>query len=133
MAEPAQVQFPDRVRLALNFDPGRLEDDLGRLRGCEWISHFVKQNYDGDWSVIPLRAPAGATHPVMMIYSSPTAKEFVDTPLLAHTPYFRELLAAAVNWRRNPAWKAGRSSINVPSQRRHRRFLPRHAAAGRVV
>ena len=27
MAEPAQVQFPDRVRLALNFDPGRLEDD----------------------------------------------------------------------------------------------------------
>ena len=41
--------------------------------------------------------------------------------------------AAAVNWRRNPAWKPGRSSINVPSQRRHRRFLPRNTAAGRVV
>jgi aspartyl/asparaginyl beta-hydroxylase len=94
MAEPAHVQFPDRVRLALDFDAHRLEDDLGRLRGCEWIGHFVKQNYDGDWSVIPLRAQAGATHPVMMIYSSPTAKEFEDTPLLAHTPYFRELLAA---------------------------------------
>jgi aspartyl/asparaginyl beta-hydroxylase len=94
MAEPAQVQFPDRVRLARDFDPGRLEEDLGRLRDCEWISHFVKQNYDGDWSVIPLRAPAGATHPIMMIYSSPTAKDFTDTPLLAHTPYFRDLLAA---------------------------------------
>ncbi len=94
MAEPVQVQFPDRLRLALHFDPGRLEEDLGRLRGCEWIEHFVKQNYDGDWSVIPLRAQAGATHPVMMIYSNPTAKAFADTPLLAHTPYFRELLAA---------------------------------------
>lgn len=94
MAEPVQGQFPDRLRLALNFDPGRLEDDLGRLRGCEWTSHFVKQNYDGDWSAMPLRAQAGATHPVMMIYSSPTAKAFEDTPLLAHTPYFRELLAA---------------------------------------
>ncbi len=94
MADPVQVQFPDRLRLALNFDPVRLEEDLGRLRGCEWIGHFVKQNYDGDWSAIPLRAPAGATHPIMMIYSDPTAKDFVDTPLLAHTPYFRELLAA---------------------------------------
>lgn len=94
MADPVQVQFPDRLRLALKFDPGRLEEDLGRLRGCEWISHFVKQNYDGDWSVIPLRAPAGAAHPIMMIYSNPAAKDFVDTPFLAQTPYFRELLAA---------------------------------------
>lgn len=94
MAEPVQVQFPDRLRLALNFNSVRLEEDLGRLRGREWIEHFVKQNYDGEWSVIPLRAQAGATHPVMMIYSNPTAKDFVDTPLLAHTPYFRKLLAA---------------------------------------
>jgi Aspartyl/Asparaginyl beta-hydroxylase len=94
MADPVQVQFPDRLRLALNFDPGRLEEDLGRLHGCEWTSHFVKQNYDGDWSAMALRAQAGATHPIMMIYSSPTAKAFADTPLLEHTPYFRELLAA---------------------------------------
>src|SRR5207302_870529 len=59
-----------------------------------WIRHFVEQNYSGDWSVIPLRAPAGARHPVMMIYSDPTCKTFTDTPLLADSPYFQDVLAA---------------------------------------
>lgn len=59
-----------------------------------WIEHFVKQNYDGDWSVIPLRGPAGATHPIRMIYSDPGCTDFEDTPMLAGSPYFREVLAA---------------------------------------
>ena len=90
----AQLRYPDRLRLTLSFDPGRLAEDLGRLRGVVWTDHFVRQNYDGDWSAIPLRAPVGATHPIRMIYSDPTAKAFEDTPLLARTPYFREVLAA---------------------------------------
>ena len=86
--------FADRLRLPLSFDPVRLERDLEALSGVAWIEHFVKQNYDGDWSVIPLRGVAGATHPVMMIYANPTATEFADTPMLAPCPYFREVLAA---------------------------------------
>jgi len=86
--------FADRLRLPLSFDPARLERDLGALGGVAWIEHFVKQNYDGDWSVIPLRGVAGATHPVMMIYANPTATEFADTPMLGACPYFREVLAA---------------------------------------
>lgn len=92
--ERVRLQFPDRLRLSLRFDPGRLADDLERLRGVGWTDHFVKQNYDGAWSAIPLRAPAGATHPIMMIYSDPSAKAFEDTSLLALAPYFREVLAA---------------------------------------
>jgi hypothetical protein len=53
----------------------------------------VQQNYDGDWSVIPLRGKAGATHPVMMIYSDPTCRDFADTPMLAACPYFQQVLA----------------------------------------
>lgn len=86
--------FPDRLRLKLAFDPSRLAADLECLREVVWTEHFVKQNYDGDWSVIPLRAAAGATHPIMMIYSDPTATAFADTPLLARTPYFRAVLGA---------------------------------------
>jgi hypothetical protein len=89
-----EAQYPDRVRLPLAFDPARLAADLGRLESEEWIAHFVRQNYQGDWSALPLRAHAGATHPVQMIYSPPNATAFVDTPLLARTPYFREVLAA---------------------------------------
>ena len=39
-----------------------------------------------------MRGKAGATHPVMMIYSDPTATEFEDTPMLQGCPYFREVL-----------------------------------------
>ena len=94
LTAPVEFQFLDRLRLQLSFDAARLAEDLERLHGVQWTQHFVRQNYDGDWSVVPLRAKAGATHPILMIYSDPTAKDFADTPLLAHTPYFREILAA---------------------------------------
>ncbi|PVM86070.1 aspartyl beta-hydroxylase [Caulobacter radicis] len=87
--------FPDRLKLPLAFDPIRLRADLEALTAdADWIAHFVTQNYDGDWSVIPLRCQAGASHPVMMIYSDPGATAFEDTPFLAPCPYFREVIAA---------------------------------------
>ena len=43
---------------------------------------------------ITIRADARATHPIMMIYSPPGATEFTDTPFLARTPYFAEVIAA---------------------------------------
>jgi hypothetical protein len=88
------MTFPDRLRLPLSFDPARLASDLAAVASGGWIAHFVKANYQGDWSVIPLRGVAGATHPVQMIYSDPTATRFADTPMLARCPYFREVLAA---------------------------------------
>ena len=90
----AQTSWPDRVRLPLRFDPARLAADVARLEDEARVAHFVRQNYEGDWSALPLRAHAGETHPVRMIYSPPYATEFVDTPLLARTPYFRAVLAA---------------------------------------
>lgn len=87
------MQLPDRLRLPFSFDPERLAGDLQRLSAVAWIAHFVQQNYEGDWSVIPLRGKAGATHPVMMIFSDPVCREFADTPMLAACPYYREVLA----------------------------------------
>jgi hypothetical protein len=86
------MKFPDRLRLPFSFDRDLLAADLLRLSASQWISHFITQNYDGDWSVIPLRASAGARHPVQMIYSNPTATAFEDTPMLAACPYYRTVL-----------------------------------------
>lgn len=96
MAAAAQRQeaWPDRVRLPLAFDAEALAADLALLGDTEWTAHFVRQNYTGDWSVLPLRAKAGATHPVMMIYSDPQVKEFEDTPLLARLPAIAAAVAA---------------------------------------
>jgi hypothetical protein len=86
------MRFPDRLRLPFAFDRDQLAADLRRLSSSQWIKHFVTQNYHGDWSVIPLRGPAGARHPVQMIYSDPTATAFEDAPMLAACGYFRTVL-----------------------------------------
>src|SRR5262245_24022057 len=83
----------DRLRLPLRFDPVAMQRDLERLETDELLEHCVQQHYTGRWSVVPLRASATATHPVMMIYSDPNCKDFVDTPLLQRCPYFQEVLA----------------------------------------
>ena len=86
--------LPDRLPLSLHFDPALLVRDLQRLEEHSWIDHFVKENYTGQWDVLPLRGTAGATHPVMMIYSDPACREFADTPFLEQAPYLREVLGA---------------------------------------
>jgi quercetin dioxygenase-like cupin family protein len=88
------MNMPDRLCLPLSFDPALLRRDLDALAATDWIDHFITQNYDGNWSVIPLRCSATARHPVMMIFSDPNATEFVDTPMLAASPYFQEVLSA---------------------------------------
>lgn len=87
-------RFPDRLRLPLTFDAALLARDLGRLSADAWVKHYVPRNYDGDWSILPLRSRAGETHPIRMIGADPTTKAFADTPLLARCDYFRRVLAA---------------------------------------
>jgi len=85
--------LPDRIRLPLAFDPAPLAADLAAFGEEEWVRHFVPSNYEGSWSVIPLRAAAGETHPVRMIGTHPLAKGFVDTAYLDRAPAMRALLA----------------------------------------
>ncbi|MFC4990682.1 aspartyl/asparaginyl beta-hydroxylase domain-containing protein [Rubritalea tangerina] len=82
----------DRVKLPVKFSKEGLVRDLESLEKLEWIEHFVRQNYEGEWDVLPLRGPKGAEHPVMMAYSDPGCRQFEDTPFLAECPYFREVL-----------------------------------------
>jgi hypothetical protein len=85
-------RFPDRLRLPFTFDPALLAHDLDHLSSVAWTRHYVRQNYDGDWSVIPLRGVAGETHPIRMINADPTARSFADTPLLQGCDDFRHVL-----------------------------------------
>lgn len=85
--------FPDRIRLPFAFDPAALAADLAALARVEWVPHFIPKNYSGEWSALPLRAEAGATHPILMIASNPGATEFIDTPLLGRLPHIAAALA----------------------------------------
>lgn len=97
--DPAPVSstladLPDRLRLPLNFDAPRIAAEVARISEEDWIAHFVTQNYEGGWSILPLRCKAGATHPIMMAVSDPSASAFEETPWLKRSPYLQEVLGA---------------------------------------
>jgi hypothetical protein len=88
--------WPDRIRLPLSFDPAQLDAALSALEGTDWTDHFVTRNYEGRWTVIALRAPAGTEHlhPVLQITSHPGTTAYADTPVLDRAPYLRRVLEA---------------------------------------
>lgn len=88
----ANGAFPDRVRLPMAFDPASLDADLAELEAATWTPHFVPRNHSGEWSAIPLRAPAGATHPILMLSAHPGVTAFADAPALRRAPALRALL-----------------------------------------
>ena len=94
LPSPSHAGLPDRMQLPLQFDVARMAAEVAAIPAQDWIPHFVRQNYEGGWSIIPLRCKAGATHPIMMAVSDPSATEFDETPWLARAPYLREVLGA---------------------------------------
>lgn len=87
-----QASIGDRVKLPLTFDPSALQRDLAILNDTIWVEHFVRQNYQGKWTALPLRGPTGAEHPVRMIYSDPGCSDFSDTGYLERCDYFKQVL-----------------------------------------
>jgi hypothetical protein len=92
-AQTGASRLPDRVRLPLAFDAAALAADLAGFGEADWTDHPVRQNYEGGWSALPLRAPAGETHKLRLIYPDPTATNFADTPLLARARCLRTAVA----------------------------------------
>ncbi|HST35993.1 MAG TPA: aspartyl/asparaginyl beta-hydroxylase domain-containing protein [Allosphingosinicella sp.] len=86
--------LPDRVRLPLAFDSDALAADLAAFDEADWTRHFVRSNYEGEWSAIPLRAAAGETHRSRMIGTHPMAAGFVDTHFLERAPALAAALAS---------------------------------------
>lgn len=85
--------LPDRIRLPIAFDPVLLASELDRLIEREWTLHYLPNNYVGNWSVLPLRIPKGADHPILQIAAHPDTI-CVDAPVLDALPGFRSALAS---------------------------------------
>lgn len=80
------------LRLPFDFDAARLKADLEKIAPDEWVPHFNKSYYEGEWSVVALRSVGGVQ---AHIYPDPTAQgSFADTPAIARCPYFREIVAS---------------------------------------
>ncbi|MEK6637932.1 MAG: aspartyl/asparaginyl beta-hydroxylase domain-containing protein [Pseudomonadota bacterium] len=84
--------LPDRIRLSFGCAVTPLVSEVAALPAAAWTRHFVPDNYRGEWSVVPLCAPAEATHPIMQITSPPSCADWVETEYLAACPAIRTAL-----------------------------------------
>lgn len=82
------------IRLPQRFDPLALREDLARIPEDRWISHFVADNYEGDWSGVALRGPANVTHPIQELFANPGTEAWANTSLYDECPYFAEVMSA---------------------------------------
>lgn len=85
---PAIEQATRYLRLPFDFDPARLEQDLGQLHPDEWIDHYNRRVHQRRWSCLPLRSVDGRADHIM----ASLADNFLDTPVLARCPYFQYVL-----------------------------------------
>jgi len=81
----------DILKLPYQFDPALLKSDLAGLEESGWIRHYNTRDYEGNWTVYPLRSVGGESG---HIYADPTAKadRFAATPAVDHCPYFRHVI-----------------------------------------
>jgi hypothetical protein len=73
----------------LAFDVARLAADLTSCLRSQWPGHFNHRDYSGEWSSIALRSASGQATDIASV---PGQTGYLETPLLAACPYFREVI-----------------------------------------
>ncbi len=80
------------LKLPMVFDVRRLQADAARFAASEWTPHFNIHNYEGEWSVVPLRAVKGGQ---VAIYPDPNAPDgYVETDMMSRCGYIPQVLRA---------------------------------------
>ena len=74
---------PDRLRLPLHFDVDALAAEAAALARPDWVPHFNRDIYQGEWAGVALRSVGGRAG---QLYPDPAADAaFADTEVLAHS------------------------------------------------
>lgn len=80
----------EKVLLPLQFDVQQLQEEVNAFSDEDWIPHFNKGYYSGEWSAIPFRSVNGDPK---RIFPDPTGQGvYMDTPHLERCPYIRSVL-----------------------------------------
>lgn len=82
------------LRIAHLFDPKRMQLDLSRLEEHSWLQHYNKSQFDGKWSVLPLRSIGGNPAIIVAVHASSSEHmhTYEATPFLFACPYFQSVL-----------------------------------------
>ena len=79
-------------KLPLEFSAELLKADLRQISSDEWVAHFNKGYYEGEWKGLALRSTTGRA---TQLHRHPTDERPTrETAVLAQCPYFQAVLAA---------------------------------------
>lgn len=76
------------LKLPFFFDVRRLNEDLAKIRGAEWIAHVNTAAYENDWSCVPLRSLNGRSDHILSLSNV----HYENTDILERCPYFQEVI-----------------------------------------
>ena len=83
------------LKLPFQFNEEKLVDNLSIILVGNWIPHFNKAGYKGDWKVISLYAHNGEES---NIFARSTFNSVIsETPILKKCPYFKEVIKVLFN------------------------------------
>ncbi|MFT7008765.1 MAG: hypothetical protein ACJAXJ_003307 [Colwellia sp.] len=76
----AQLSQPVDIKL--------LQKDVNLLLSSEWVGHVNKNDYQGEWDVLPLRCPKAYAkqHAILQSFSLQEQSEWQNLPALITSP-----------------------------------------------
>lgn len=78
------------LRLPFQFDEEKLQADVQLVLNQDWIPHFNKEGYDGDWKSIALYAIGGDASNILAHHMDEAI--LLETPVLEKCLYLKEVI-----------------------------------------
>jgi hypothetical protein len=82
------------LQTSLAFDPDKLQKEFELLQGDNWMEHYNKSHYEGDWTILPLRSLNGSLKSVISTHILPKGLSYQDTVLLKKSPYLQSVITS---------------------------------------
>lgn len=78
------------IKFPFLFDVNHLQFDIQKIQENKWVTHYNKNDYDGNWTSLSLLSIDGKSE---TIYASPTISEAIfETEILKSCNYLKEVL-----------------------------------------
>lgn len=84
------MAFITSLRFPLNFDVERLQSDLQHVLQHNWVAHYNKGAYSGNWTSLALLSAGGSSSAINAMPKE--GEQVVETEIMSGCNYFREVL-----------------------------------------
>lgn len=79
------------IKFPLFYDAARLQAEVSNILGIDWIPHYNKAGYQGNWNSVSLLSADGKSSNIHAVY---VPEQMIATEILPQCPYIREILDA---------------------------------------